>query len=112
MNKLVVFILNKTEVLDRLLKELSDHGIKGGTIIESKGMGYELANQEEFAFFGSLKKLIDPERANNITLLIAIHCEQFAILKETIENVVGDLSKPNTGILFTLPIDYIQGLKF
>lgn len=112
MNKLVVFILNKTEVLDKLLKELSDNGIKGGTIIESKGMGYELANQEEFAFFGSLRKLLDPERSSNVTLLLAIHSEQFDTVQSIINQVVGDLSKPNTGILFTLPIDNIQGLMF
>ena len=62
MTRLVVFILNKTEVLNDLLKDLSDNGIKGGTIIESKGMGHELANMEEFTFFGSLRKILDPER--------------------------------------------------
>lgn len=112
MTRLVVFILNKTEVLNDLLKELSDNGIKGGTMIESKGMGHELANMEEFTFFGSLRKILDPERKENITLLLAIHVEQLETVTKIINRIVGDLSEPDTGILFSLPIDYIQGLKF
>lgn len=36
--KLLVIILNKTDVLDYLLEGLSAAGIKGATIIESSGM--------------------------------------------------------------------------
>lgn len=112
MERIVIFILNKTEVLDLLLKELSDNGIKGGTIIESKGMAYELANQEEFAFFGSLRAILNPERKSNCTIMLIIHDEQLKIVSECVNKVVGDLSEPNTGILASLPIDFVQGLKF
>lgn len=112
MERIVLFILNKTEVLDQLLKELLDNGIKGGTIIESKGMAYELANQEEFAFFGSLRKLLNPERKTNCTLLLIIHDKQLEIVNECIKKIVGDLSEPNTGILASFPLDFVKGMKF
>lgn len=112
MERIVLFILNKTEVLDYLLKELSDNGIKGGTIIESKGMAYELANQEEFAFFGSLRALLNPERKNNCTIVLIIHDKQLETVTECIKKVVGDLSEPNTGILASFPLDFVKGLKF
>ena len=112
MTRLVVFILNRTEVLNDLLRELSDNGIKGWTIIQSIGMGHELANMEEFSFFGSLRKMLNPDRKENITLLLAIHVEQLEVVTKIINRIVGDLSEPDTGILFSLPIEYIQGLKF
>ncbi len=112
MERIVFFILNKTEVLDRLLKEFLDNGIKGGTIIESKGMAYELANQEEFAFFGSLRHLLNPERKSNCTIVLVIHDEQLEKVTECVQKVVGDLSEPNTGILVSFPLDYVRGLKF
>lgn len=41
--KLLVIILNKTDVLDYLLEGLSAAGIKGATIIESSGMAMTLS---------------------------------------------------------------------
>ena len=34
-----------------------------------------------------------------------------ARVEEIIEEVVGDLNEPNTGILFTVPVDYLRGFK-
>ena len=35
------------------------------------------------------------------------------LLKEAekvIENVIGDINKPGTGVMFTVPIDFAEGL--
>ena len=45
--KLLVIILNKTDVLDYLLEGLSAAGIKGATIIESSGMAMTLSRLSE-----------------------------------------------------------------
>jgi nitrogen regulatory protein P-II 1 len=37
--------------------------------------------------------------------------EKVKKLETLIENVCGDLSKPGTGILFTIPVDYAKGLR-
>lgn len=110
--KLLVLILNNNDKIDPLLKGFSDAGIKGGTIIESKGMGQELMNVEEFAFFGSLRKIINPERASNHTILVALHNKQVDTALEVIKEKVGDLEDPNTGVLMIVPIEYSKGIKF
>jgi len=34
-----------------------------------------------------------------------------ARIEEVIARVVGDIELPNTGILFTVPVDYLRGFK-
>ncbi len=109
--KLLVFILNKIELQNELLKKLIENDVNGGTIIESKGMGRELLKDEEFHFFGSLSKIINPERKKNTTMLFALPAEKIETVIKIINQVVGDLSEPDTGVVFTLPIDFIQGNK-
>jgi nitrogen regulatory protein PII len=108
----LILILNRTEVLEKLLEGFSEAGIKGGTIIDSTGMARELLKTEDINFIGSLRNLINPERNENKTLLFALHDEQVKTALDLINDVVGDLSDPDSGIVFTIPIDYIKGLKF
>ncbi len=111
MSKLLVLVLNKVESLDDILKDFSKAGIKGSTILESKGMAQELSLNEDFEFFGSLRKILSPNRKNNVTLLVAVHGAQVDVATDIINKHI-DLETPNSGILFVVPIDYIKGLKF
>jgi hypothetical protein len=37
--------------------------------------------------------------------------DQVKKIEKVIESVIGDLSKPDQGILFTIPLDYVSGYK-
>lgn len=108
--RLMIFILNKTDLLNFLLEDLSKAGIKGATIVNSTEMGMVLSKQGESFIGNSIKALFDMNSDNNKTILAAIHEEQLDIVRQVIKDVVGDLSKPNTGILFTVPIDFVEGI--
>ena len=43
-------------------------------------------------------------------IFMVLNDEQIQTVKAVIKDVIGDLSEPNTGILFTLPIDSVDGL--
>lgn len=111
--KLLILILNKIELLDELLEAMADAQIGGATILHSRGMARELYNSghEDDMFLGSLRAILDPDREENLTILTVVREEQVQLAVQVIEKVVGDLSKPDTGILFTLPVDYIKGIK-
>lgn len=109
--KLMIFVLNKIEVLDFLLEDLSKAGIKGATIINSTGMAMTLSRIENSFLGGSLRALFDSDRDDNRTILAAIKQEQLDVVRRVIVDVVGDLSKPNTGVLFTVPIDFVEGIR-
>lgn len=112
--KLLIFVLNKIDKLDRLLKEFAKHDITGATVISSAGMAHELlkSNDETLSrIVGSLRKLLNPEDTQNKTIFMAIKEEKVNEVIEVIESVIGGLDQPNSGILFTLPIDFIKGIK-
>jgi hypothetical protein len=111
--KLLVFILNKTEALDGFLNELARHHQTGATIVSSKGMMRSVSDQNELSFLGPLRAILDPDREDNKTILLVVKDEAaVANVRECIRNTVGDLSRPDTGILFTVPVDYVEGIQF
>lgn len=108
--KLMVFILDRVELLGLLLKDLASAGIKGATIIDSAGMTKTLARMEDSFLGASFKALFDSYGDDNLTILAVLKDSEFVTAKQVIADVIGDLSKPNTGLLFTVPIDYVDGL--
>lgn len=108
--KLMIFVLSNSDLLNFLLEDLSNAGIRGATIIDSTGMAMTLSKLENSFIGGSLKALFDPGRDENKTILCVLKNNQIETAKQVIKDVVGDLSKPNTGIFLTVPIDDVEGL--
>lgn len=107
--KLMVIILNKTEVLDYLLEGLSAAGICGATIIESSGMAMTLSKLDSSFLSASIRSLFTGEEEDNRTILSVIKNNQLETARKVVYNTVGDLSQPNTGIMFTIPLDFVEG---
>ncbi|MEG1932068.1 MAG: hypothetical protein RR075_03050, partial [Pygmaiobacter sp.] len=93
-----------------LLEQLERHNVRGATILSSRGMAMALENYMDGSFLGSLRAVMEPGREENRTILMALSNEQIPIALEVIDEII-DLDKPNSGIVFTLPIDYIKGVK-
>lgn len=108
--KLLVFILNNTQMLEPILEKLERGGITGATILQSKGMAMALENYMGGSFLGSLRAVMEPDREENRTILMALSEEGVKKAVDIIDSAI-DLEKPNTGVLFTLPIDMIKGIK-
>lgn len=111
--QVLIMVLNKTNYLEDIIKEFNNCGIRGATIIESTGMAKILTScGEEIPMFGSLKMLLNEKRPFNKTIFTVLKDEQVKIAVDAIKNVVGDLKKPGVGILFTLPVNYVEGIHF
>ena len=109
--KLIVIILNKTDVLDYLLESLSAAGIGGATIIESSGLAMTLSKLDSSFISASIRGLFSGGEEDNRTILSVIKDNQLDIARKVVYNTVGDLSQPNTGIMFTVPIDFVEGTR-
>ena len=110
MMKLVTIILNKTECLDDLLETFKDNNLPGATIIDSKGMIQELSDSNDVRIVGSLRGLFTPEHNENKTIIMVAREEDIKVISRIVNEATGGLSKPDTGIMFTLPIDYLEGM--
>lgn len=103
-------VLNKKEQVKPVLRALMDSGVSGATIMQSTGMGRTLA--EEIPVFGGLRQALNGDTVGNSTIFSVI--EDGRVLETAIERIteiVGDLEKPGTGILFTVPVDRVIGSR-
>ena len=108
--KLLIFVLNDVEKLEPILTKLEHKGVRGATILQSKGMAMALENYFDGSFLGSLRAVLEPDREENRTVFMVIQEEKIPMVVETIEEVAGNFDKPNSGIIFSLPLDFIKGL--
>ena len=109
--QLLLLVLNDLEMLTPLLETLMANNIRGATILNSTGMARELCrNGEDYPIFGTLRYLMDPEREESRTIFMVLREEQLALAKKIIREMLGDLNRPDTGIMITLPVSSAEGI--
>ncbi|NIR44098.1 MAG: hypothetical protein GWN99_06230 [Gemmatimonadetes bacterium] len=107
--QLLVTVINQAEALDDVLSGFLELGITGATIINSEGMARILTH--DVPIFAGIQMLISRSRAQNYTIFSVIDEDAkvdaaFAV----IQDVVGNMSEPGTGIVFTIPITRVEGV--
>ena len=110
--KLLLIVLNKVELIDELLEDMAERGVKGATILKSTGMARELARIfDELPVFGSGRFQIDVEREESRTIFIVLKDEQIDWVRQSVKKVIGDISQPDTAVMFTLPVLSAEGME-
>ena len=115
--KLLVFVLNNINKLDDFLVELSKRGLNGATIINSIGIAQSLyksksSNTYQSVIINSLRALLEStDHHENRTIFSVVDESQEKIFYKAVEKVIGSLSKENSGIIFTIPVDSVIGLS-
>lgn len=108
--QLLILILKKVHLENEIMEKLAETGVKGGTSLEGTGMAKALINMNELPFFGMLRHIItDEEKLTSKVLLFVLKDEQIPAARAKIKEVIGDLTEPNTGIMFSIPINYVEG---
>jgi len=105
---LFFLVLNKEEYLKEILEAFLELDIRGATIIDSLGMGRVLTY--EVPIFAGLRELLPGSRPFNKTIFSLVKEEKVEPLTEAIEQIVGSLDEPGTGIVFTIKVDKVRGL--
>ncbi|GHV38852.1 hypothetical protein AGMMS50268_17400 [Spirochaetia bacterium] len=107
--KLLVFILNSEEHLEEVMEAYVEAGVPGATILDSEGMARFLTY--EIPIFADFKDFMKGNKPYNKTIISVIKDEGVVSqLLPLIEESVGSLGEPGTGIMFTLPVDWAVGL--
>lgn len=107
----LILILKKTEYINDLNEELKNIGIHHGTIVDAKSMTNALSDWDDAPMFGLLRRANHFEYNEECKMLMFVLKEnQIEPAKKVIEDVIGDLSKPGTAVMFTLPISFAEGL--
>lgn len=106
--RLLVAVINDPEKLDEILSGFVELGITGATIVSSEGMGSLLSH--DIPIFAGLQTLISGSRPQNRVLLSVVSADVVDAALELLQDVMGNLAAPATGIAFTLPVDRVVGL--
>lgn len=110
--QLLILVLNKVQCLEAILENFITEGIKGATVIDSTGMAKILSDgTHDLPMFGTLKMFIDEKYPYNKTVFLVIENEELEKVLACIKKETGDLDKPGVGIVFTVPVNYIEGIK-
>ena len=111
--QLFVLILNKTECMHGILAGFLAGGIKDATIYDSMGMLSYIGHDtvEPPPMFGSLRQFLNPDQENNKTLVTLLRDDQVKVALDIINKETGGLDKPKTGVAFTVPVSFTEGLK-
>lgn len=107
--KLLVLFLNKVEKLEEVLEGYVEIGVTGATVVDSVGMGHILC--EEVPIFAGLRFMFAGAKPHNKTIFSVINDEKEAEVIRILKKILGDLNQPGTGIVFSLTLDRVEGLK-
>ena len=103
---IIMFVLNDSKKLDMILDGWNKIGVRGVTILDSIG-AYRVRKRipGRFAFTTATAD------ENSKTLIAMVEAEETVknCLTET-EELIGDLSEPNTGIFTYWPVTDIKGI--
>jgi nitrogen regulatory protein P-II 1 len=72
-------------------------------------MARKLVQTEEWEFIGSLRSLYKNPRKESNVVFIVVEDKQTKTVYDVIQKVCGDLDKPHSGIVFTMPIENVRG---
>lgn len=109
----VLFIvLNKINYLEDVLAALVKQGVRGATIIDSKGMAGSIIHgqMDSIPLFGSFKNIIDGAHPYNNTIFTVVHEEILDNVTKAVQEVLKDIKHPGAGFMFTVPAAGIYDL--
>jgi nitrogen regulatory protein P-II 1 len=108
---LLVAVLYHEEHLRVLLERFASIDVRGATVIESTGMGRLLAS--DVPIFSTLTKLLSgsESRVSGYTVFSVIRTDEtLEKAVALVHEVVGDMTRPGTGILFVVPVSRAEGI--
>lgn len=112
MPTLLVAIIDDATKLWDVLDAWERIGIPGATIIDSSGLSRARQWRDDVPLFPSVRDLMQHAEAYHRTLWCVMEDEsQVEALARATEAVVGPLDAPHTGIIFTLPVIKVWGLR-
>ena len=110
---LLVNVLEQSEQLPTIMEQFAKIGITGSTVIDSTGMGRVLMRtRATLPVMQQINKVTTDLESSNKTILTVIR-EKKRLDKaiKIVKSLCGDLGQPGKGILFTLPLDLVEGVS-
>lgn len=111
---LVLFVLHDPELVEEVLSAWEQAGVGGVTILHSSGLGRVRQGmlRDDLPIFPTLESLekLSEEFSRTLFSVVADQATIDRLVAAT-QQIVGDLSKPETGFLVVLPVSQAFGMN-
>src|SRR3972149_5004556 len=111
---LLVAIIDDLSKIWDVVDEWERLGIGGATIYDSSGLNKARQLRDDLPLFPSVRELLEGAETHHRTLWSVLEdgvAERVEALVRATEKIVGPLARPHTGILFTIPVLAVWGLR-
>lgn len=105
--RLMVIILDQPQLVDELITGFLDIGVKGATVIESRGMGQII--RQDMPVFAGLASLF-PTATGSRMVMSVMPRSLVDPVYELVEEIVGNLERARSAVCFTLPVEDFKGI--
>ncbi len=108
--KLFVCIISHEQRIDDVLEALLESGITRASIIDVRGMLEFLA--DEIPLFAGFRTLIEGDgKSNKMIISVVENDDKVNEAFDIIEDIYGCFEDKNTGIMFSIDISSVRGMK-
>lgn len=114
MHHMVLLVLDDINLCSSVLDAWEAAGASGVTILGSTGLGRvrKAALRDDLPLFPSLANLLRGHEEEHRTLFTVVENEALVdALIDATQEITGDLSEPEKGVLFVLPVSRAVGLR-
>lgn len=102
---MLMMVLDDSAHLNDVLQAWMSAGVKGVTILESTGVNRVLPRPTAGPMFAGFSQIFGSGRVGHNTIFAVIDdMETAEMAVAATESVLGDLTKPHTGIIFAVPV--------
>lgn len=108
---MLIMVLDDVSRLDEVLQAWIGAGVKGVTILESTGVNRVLERTGARPMFAGFSQIFGAGRVGHNTLFAVVESLDLAQAAVNVtEAILGDLTRPHTGIVFALPVAQSWGM--
>lgn len=107
---LLISFLSQTEKVHELVKKMKENGFTGGTLFDAVGLKRAIPKAFDIPLVASLHSIFEAEgHINKVLLTVLENEDEVKKLSGLIEDVMGDLHQPNTGLIIAMKLDLVKG---
>ena len=114
MYQMVMLVLDDVNQCTPIVEAWEATGVSGITIFESTGMGRIRANaqKDNLSIMPSLISILRSREEHHRTMFTVVDSDEMVDkLIEVTQSFVGDMMRPDKGVIFVLPVSRVVGMR-
>ena len=107
---LLIAFISQTERAHDLIHKMKENGFTGGTIFDGVGMKKIIPKMYAVPLVASLHTIFKEDgEVSKVLFSVVENMEEVHQLTDIIEEVIGDLHSPDTGLVIAHKLDFVKG---